>query len=386
MHSGSVTAKDDSRQSVEGYEEEESIGDHYDRYVESEERRAEDRHKMGYGRIAAAHHGHQETEAHGEEADGGCYGVATGERDTNDANGNGGEVHAVETASHRDVSAGDPTEREDEDEKEGESQDESGAEMGGDVARARGGRRAEDGDGEKEESQRDGKHGEPTAGGEAIVETLGVEARRRGQNIAGDLMLKDNGFVEDTLQLVEVAVDDELLAIAQLLANEKEIVVGGIEREFVVLCEPRDRAGRVGDGVDFEEFAAEEHLDDVEFFACGAESFGHRARGGRHSHRCARGGRGEGILMGKEVVVGDPAVGGTQQLMDIVALDLDHRFVGPLAEIEEPSAEDLFGGQALIASVAAEFGGEVLGQSLHGADAALVEDIDAAHFVGCRAR
>ena len=86
--------------------------------------------------------------------------------------------------------------------------------------------------------------------------------------------------------------------------------------------------------------------------------------------------------MGKEVVVGDPAVGGAQQLMDIVALDLDHRFVGPLAEIEEPSAEDLFGGQALIASVAAEFGGEVLGQSLHWADAALVEDIDAAHFVG----
>ena len=136
------------------------------------------------------------------------------------------------------MSAGDPTEREDEDEKEGESQDESGAEMGGDVARARGGRRAEDGDGEKEESQRDGKHGEPTAGGEEIVETLGVEARRRGQDIAGDLMLKDDGFVEDTLQLVEVAVDDELLAIAQLLANEKEIVVGGIEREFVVLCEP----------------------------------------------------------------------------------------------------------------------------------------------------
>ena len=92
--------------------------------MEAEQGRAEHGHEVGDGRVAAAHHGDQEAESHGEQGYRQSHSLCRRGRlrtQSDDADGDGHEVHAVESARHGDVAASYPTEDEDEQEVRGKN-------------------------------------------------------------------------------------------------------------------------------------------------------------------------------------------------------------------------------------------------------------------------
>ena len=151
------------------------------------------------------------------------------------------------------------------------------------------------------------------------------------EHVGGTLRLEEFYLFEDLLQGRIVAFHNQLLAVAEVLADEEVLVVGDSQREVVVLGVPTEGAGAVGHGEEFQTAAGEEHL--------------------------------------------------YQRLAFFLPLGFHLVEEGrPVAVVEEEAAEDLLGGEALVGGFAGELGGEILGEGLQGADAAFVEGVHLTHL------
>ena len=122
-------------------------------------------------------------------------------------------------------------------------------------------------------------------------------------------------FFEDLVQGRIVAFHNQLLAVAEMLANEDIFLFRGSHRQVVVLGIPADGARTVGHREEFQTVAGEEHIDEV-----------------------------------------------LALFLTLGAHFVKQRF--PFAVIEKESAEYLLGSQSFVSGFPREFCGKILGKCL----------------------
>ena len=263
-------------------------------------------------------------------------------------------------------------------EKQGEVQGEEHAEQGMETAQPLG-LLATKGDDAEQQAQGKAEEDHSALGLQGIVEHLGFERERRGQHLAGFLLLEEFDLGNHGLCAIDIVGQDRLDEIVHGVIDKLKLCLGNAPRElraaWGVPFQPTLRRERK----EMEHLTIVEHRDDLHLLV-------HLAKGLalRIGERTVPYSVLEFILMlrGIEIVDRSPLALYAKQLLHLLALHPNDRLRLPFRIEYHPAQEDLIGREALPGALATQFGDKLRSGSIQRTDAAVVEHSDAPHRVG----